>query len=55
MTNDDIKQVLEGMTQIMRTVWNNPNLGISEDIADKYNISEEFRKNGKEVENETLC
>lgn len=47
MTDETIKQMLEGMTQMARTMWNNPNLSIPNDIAEKYNVSEEFREKPK--------
>lgn len=43
MTDENIKQTIEGFTQFMRGVFNNPNLVVPNDLADKYNISSEYR------------
>ena len=42
--DESIKQTIEGFTQFMRGLFNNPNLSIPEDLAEKYNISSEYRK-----------
>lgn len=42
MDNEQIKQTIEGFTQFMRGISNNPNLKVPKDLADKYNISPEF-------------
>lgn len=43
MTDEEIKQTLEGFTQAMRTMWGNPNLTIPKDLAEKYNVVDKFR------------
>lgn len=40
--NEQIKQVVEGLTSVMRTVWNNPDLTVPKDIAEKYDIDKKF-------------
>ena len=50
MTNEDIKQMLEGFTQLSRGIFNNPNLYVPDEIAEKYNVSEEYRDNNKRGE-----
>ena len=52
MTDENIKQTLEGFTQFMRGMFNNPNLTVPEDIAEKYNISSEFRENKADKDGE---
>ena len=47
MSNEQIKHAIEGFTTFMRGMWNNHDLYIPDEIADKYNISEEFRKKEK--------
>ena len=43
MTNEEeVKQKIEVFTQFMRGMFNNPNLYVPKDMADKYGISEEF-------------
>ena len=52
MKNEQAKQMIESFTQFMRTLWNNPNLAVPDDMADKFNVSDEFRmKKTKEAEN----
>lgn len=48
MSDEQIKHAIEGFTTFMRGMWNNQDLYIPDEIADKYNISEEFRKKDKE-------
>ena len=43
MSKDEIKQTIEGFTQFMRGMWNNPTLTVPKDLAEKYDISSEFR------------
>lgn len=38
------KETIEGFTQFMRGMFNNPNLCVSEDMAEKFDIGEEFRE-----------
>ena len=42
--SEKIKQMIEGYTQFMRGIFNNPNLTVPEDIAEKFNISSEYRE-----------
>ena len=54
MPKDDaekIKQTIEGFTQFMRGIFNNPNLAVPEDIAEKYNISSEYRERSEDDSN----
>lgn len=51
MSKDEIKQAIEGFTQFMREMWNNPNLTVPKDLAEKYDISSEFRG----MESEDKC
>lgn len=44
MTKEQIKQTIEGFTSFMRGICNNPNLNVPKELADKYDISEEFRE-----------
>ena len=44
MTKEQIKQTIEGFTSFMRGISNNPNLYVPKELADKYDISEEFRE-----------
>ena len=46
--DENIKQTIEGFTQFMRGLFNNPNLSVPEDLAEKYNISSEYRKKDTE-------
>ena len=48
MSDEQIKHAIEGFTTLMRGMWNNQDFYIPDEIADKYNISEEFRKKEKE-------
>lgn len=51
MTDNEIKQTLENFTQAMRAMWENPNLTIPNDLAEKYNVDDKFRdKRIKELE-----
>ena len=42
--NEKAKQMMESFTQLMRTIWNNPNLVVPDDMADEFGISDEFRE-----------
>lgn len=56
MTNEEeVKQKIEVFTQFMRGMFNNPNLYVPKDMADRYNISEEYyeKKTESEVKNAT--
>jgi len=51
---EQAKQMIEGFTQFMRTLWNNPNLTVPDDMAEKFGIADEFREKRpkKEAESE---
>ena len=53
MTDENIKQRLEGFTQFMRGVFNNPNLTVPEDIAERFNISSEYRESKADKDGDT--
>lgn len=50
--NEQIKQVIEGFTCLMRGMWNNPNLTVPKDIAEKYNIDKKFYEKEETENNE---
>ena len=54
MTKEQIKQTIEGFTSFMRGISNNPNLNVPKELADKYDISEEFREK-MEMTTNNLC
>ncbi len=40
--NEQMKQVIEGFTCLMRGMWNDPNVTVPKDIVEKYNIDKKF-------------
>ena len=51
MSNEQIKQTIEGFIQLMRGLWNNPDLTVPKDLADKYNIDSKFCEKDKPTNN----
>lgn len=50
VTDEQMKQEIEGFTQFMRSICKNPNLSVPKDLADRYGISEEYREKGESQE-----
>lgn len=46
---EQAKQMIESFTQFMRTLWNNPNLTVPDDMAEKFGIADKFRE--KKIKN----
>ena len=49
---EQAKQMIESFTQFMRTLWNNPNLAVPDDMAEKFGIADEFREKKGKIEND---
>lgn len=52
MTDKEIKQAIEGFTQFMRAVCVNPNLTVPKELAERFDISEEFCENKENMDKE---